>query len=147
MQSAQEGCRVRPVDSTLPAPSRLSTTCIGSTALLARSAAHKRCRAHAGGMPLHLQDDVSEDEEAAAARHAADLAGMRVKHSADDLGAGETVILTLADRNILDDRGDLDEEDTPEVLEDVQSVRLLLICAPVQHVSLVCLRAFDLFGH
>jgi len=69
------------------------------------------------------EDDVSEDEEAGEARHAADLAGMRVKHSADDLGAGETVILTLADRNILDDKGDLDEEDAPEVLEDVQSAQ------------------------
>lgn len=80
---------------------------------------------------------MSEDEEAGEARHAADLAGMRVKHSADDLGAGETVILTLADRNILDDKGDLDEEDAPEVLEDVQSVRPLLVCALVRSVSLV----------
>ncbi len=71
---------------------------------------------------MRAQDDTSEDDEGANARHAAELAGMRVKHSADDLGAGETVILTLADRNILDDKGDLGNEDAPEELEDVQSV-------------------------
>lgn len=72
---------------------------------------------------MRAQDDASEDDEGADARHAAELAGMRVKQSADDLGAGETVILTLADRNILDDKGDLGNEDAPEELEDVQSVK------------------------
>lgn len=39
-----------------------------------------------------------------------DSACMQVKHNAEELNEGETVILTLADRNILDDKGDLDDE-------------------------------------
>ena len=85
---------------------------------------------------MRAQDDASEDDEGASARHAAELAGMRVKHSADDLGAGETVILTLADRNILDDKGDLGDEDAPEELEDVQSVPPPLIPPPPPPPSL-----------
>ena len=30
---------------------------------------------------------------------------LQVKHNAEELNEGETVILTLADRNILDDKG------------------------------------------
>ena len=41
---------------------------------------------------------------------AKDLAGMRVKHNAEEMNEGETVILTMADRNILDDKGDLAED-------------------------------------
>lgn len=70
------------------------------------------------------EDDVSDDDgnngDAAAAAH---MAGMRVRHSANELEAGETVILTLADRNILDDAGGLNEDDAPEELEDVQSAQ------------------------
>lgn len=35
---------------------------------------------------------------------------MRVRHDADELGEGETMILTLADRNILDEHGEVDED-------------------------------------
>lgn len=76
------------------------------------------------------QDDVSSDEGGSDGGGAAPMEGMRVKHSANELGAGETVILTLADCNILDEAGGLNEEDAPEELEDVQSV-----CA---HHSLHC---------
>lgn len=67
------------------------------------------------------EDDLSDEEQGTA--DVAHMAGMRVKHSADDLGAGETVILTLADRNILDEAGGLNEDDAPEELEDVQSAQ------------------------
>lgn len=42
---------------------------------------------------------------------------MKVKHDANELNEGETMILTLADRNILDDTGSLVED--PEELENV----------------------------
>ena len=44
-----------------------------------------------------------------------------MKHTADELQEGETMILTLADKNILDDKGDLDDEDQDE-LENVLAV-------------------------
>lgn len=44
-----------------------------------------------------------------------------MKHGADELQEGETMILTLADKNILDDKGDLDEEEQDE-LENVLAV-------------------------
>jgi hypothetical protein len=44
-----------------------------------------------------------------------------VKHGADELQEGETMILTLADKNILDDKGDLDDEEQDE-LENVLAV-------------------------
>ena len=56
-------------------------------------------------------DEIEESDEeegfGAPLRNAKELAGMKVKHNADELAEGETVILTLADRNILDDKGDL----------------------------------------
>lgn len=59
-------------------------------------------------------DEDSED----GALHNAELAGMKVKFGADDLEAGEEMILTLEDRGILDDKGHLiDEEDV--ALENV----------------------------
>ncbi len=47
---------------------------------------------------------------------------MQVKHNADELAEGETVILTLADRNILDDKGDLDDD--ADELENALVVRV-----------------------
>lgn len=49
---------------------------------------------------------------------------MKVKHDANELNEGETMILTLADRRILDDKGALVED--PEELENVLVVRLCL---------------------
>ena len=46
---------------------------------------------------------------------------MQVKHNAEELAEGETVILTLADRNILDAKGDLDED--ADELENALVVR------------------------
>lgn len=48
---------------------------------------------------------------------------LQVKHNAEELNEGETVILTLADRNILDDKGDLDDE--ADELENA-----LVVCLP-----------------
>ena len=42
---------------------------------------------------------------------------MKVKHDANELNEGETMILTLADRRILDDQGTIMED--PEELENV----------------------------
>lgn len=61
-----------------------------------------------------LQEE--EDEEAQTAH----LAGMRVRHKGNELNEGETMILTLADRNILDEGGDLDEG--ADELENVLAV-------------------------
>ncbi len=61
-----------------------------------------------------LQEE--EDEEAQTAH----LAGMRVRHKGKELNEGETMILTLADRNILDEGGDLDEG--ADELENVLAV-------------------------
>ena len=44
-----------------------------------------------------------------------------MKHTADELQEGETMILTLADKNILDDKGDLSEGE--DELENVLAVR------------------------
>ena len=63
--------------------------------------------------------DEQDDEEA----ELRGLKGLKVKHTADELQEGETMILTLADKNILDDKGELDEEEQDE-LENVLAVRL-----------------------
>ncbi len=53
-------------------------------------------------------DEDDEDLAAGgAALSAAELAGMRVRHSAEELGEGETMVMTLADRPIMDERGQL----------------------------------------
>ena len=65
--------------------------------------------------PLVQDDESDEDREQPAA---AELDGLKVAHNAEGLDAGETVILTLKDRNILEE-GD----DDPEELEDVLAVR------------------------
>ena len=72
------------------------------------------------GIQLHLVtgdpggDQTSSQECAAAHR--------QVRHEADELNEGETMILTLADRNILDEAGDLDD-DAPDELENALVVR------------------------
>lgn len=45
-----------------------------------------------------------------------------MKLTAEELGEGETVILTLADRGILDEKGNLHEDDEELVLENVLAV-------------------------
>ena len=61
--------------------------------------------------------DERDDEEA----ELRGLKGLRVKHTANELMEGETMILTLADKNILDDKGELDDEEQDE-LENVLAV-------------------------
>lgn len=73
---------------------------------------------------MHAQDEEvldSDEDEGQALSNAKELAGMRVRHDADELGEGETMILTLADRNILDERGEVDEDN--DELENALVVR------------------------
>ena len=46
---------------------------------------------------------------------------MRVRHSAEELGEGETMVMTLADRPIMDARGELAED--ADELENALVVR------------------------
>ena len=62
-------------------------------------------------------EDSDEEEDRLLPPSTAELAGLRVKHDTGDLGEGETMILTLADRNILDEKGDLANEG--DALENV----------------------------
>jgi U4/U6.U5 tri-snRNP-associated protein 1 len=48
------------------------------------------------------------------------LAGAKVKFGVDDLEAGEEMILTLEDKGILDDKGQLREDDDDLALENIQ---------------------------
>ncbi len=60
------------------------------------------------------QEEDSEDEGGPAP---AEMEGLRMAHGAEELGEGETVILTLKDRNVLEEG-----EDEPEELENVLAV-------------------------
>ena len=74
-----------------------------------------------------VQDDElldSDEDEGEKLNNAKELAGMRVRHDADELGEGETMILTLADRNILDEHGEVDED--KDELENALVVRLVM---------------------
>ncbi|PRW60335.1 SART-1 family DOT2 [Chlorella sorokiniana] len=64
------------------------------------------------------EEEEEEDEYDEDMPTAAELAGAKVKHSAEELGEGETMILTLEDKGILDDKGNLVEEDDV-VLENI----------------------------
>ena len=55
------------------------------------------------------EDEDSEGGEAGPTYTGVDLAGLKVRHGADEFEAGEGAVLTLADRGILDDRGELNE--------------------------------------
>eukprot|EP00199_Chlamydomonas_sp_CCMP681_P001557 CAMPEP_0119111530 /NCGR_PEP_ID=MMETSP1180-20130426/36013_1 /TAXON_ID=3052 ORGANISM="Chlamydomonas cf sp, Strain CCMP681" /NCGR_SAMPLE_ID=MMETSP1180 /ASSEMBLY_ACC=CAM_ASM_000741 /LENGTH=830 /DNA_ID=CAMNT_0007098531 /DNA_START=73 /DNA_END=2565 /DNA_ORIENTATION=+ len=68
----------------------------------------------------------SDDEGAHGGYTAADLAGLKVKHSADDLGEGESMVLTLADQNLLDKRGQAMHEDADkDELENVLKAEIM----------------------
>lgn len=75
------------------------------------------------GGPAHAaRPALQEDEDdGPLGMSAADLAGAKVKHSAEDLEEGETMILTLEDKSILDEKGRLREEEDP-VLENILAV-------------------------
>lgn len=62
-----------------------------------------------------------QDEQADEEAELRGLKGLKVKHAANELLEGETMILTLADKNILDAKGELDEEEQDE-LENVLAV-------------------------
>ena len=72
----------------------------------------------AGSSKKVCMQDEQDNEEA----ELRGLKGLKVKHTANELMEGETMILTLADKNILDDKGELDDEDQDE-LENVLAVR------------------------
>lgn len=58
-------------------------------------------------------------QDGASGYSASELAGLRVKHSLSELAAGEGMILTLADKCLLDERGELVEgEDADDELEN-----------------------------
>lgn len=71
-----------------------------------------------------LQDEAEESEdEDAPLQNARELAGMRVNHGTGELGEGETMILTLADRSLLDAQGDLDEG-----VEELENALVVSFC-------------------
>lgn len=75
------------------------------------------------GLKVCMQDEQA-DEEA----ELRGLKGLKVKHTANELLEGETMILTLADKNILDNKGELDEEEQDE-LENVLAVGPIMLCS------------------
>lgn len=75
-----------------------------------------------------MQEEDSEEEQLA---NGLELGGMKVKHDANELNEGETMILTLADRRMLDDKGALVED--AEELENV-----LVVCLAVHR----CMQLF-----
>ena len=79
---------------------------------------------------LVQEEQDSEEEDLQNGR---ELAGMKVRHDADELNEGETMILTLADRGILDDRGDIRED--AEELENVLVVRSLENVTLERHID------------
>ena len=67
---------------------------------------------------LAEQDDEAEESEGDEIYGGKDLAGMRVRHGLEDVAEGETMILTLKDSSILDDKlQGINEED--DELENV----------------------------
>ena len=57
---------------------------------------------------------------------------MKVKHDANELNEGETMILTLTDRQILDDKGLIDDD--AEELENVLVVSTAWLMLDETHV-------------
>jgi U4/U6.U5 tri-snRNP-associated protein 1 len=72
-------------------------------------------------MSQEQEMDNSEDEDEGRPLSTAELAGMKVRHTADELQEGQGMILTLADRGILDEKGML--IDDADELEEVVAVR------------------------
>jgi hypothetical protein len=78
--------------------------------------------AAAGGKPAKRARRADAAAAADGTEHtAADLAGVSVKHDLGHLAEGETVVLTLADAGILDEKGQL--ADGPDQLVDVLSMQ------------------------
>ena len=68
-----------------------------------------------------VQDEEAEDSEDDDNKPAPEhLAGARFRGKAEDLNEGETVIMTLADRRILNEQGELDDDN--DELENVLTV-------------------------
>lgn len=100
--------------------------CIELHSCSVNAAAQTMAAACASAYQRHMcAQDEEEDEEA----QLRGLKGLKVKHTADELQEGETMILTLADKNILDDKGDLDDDEDQDELENVLAVRLKQQCA------------------
>lgn len=69
-------------------------------------------------------DDVDDDDDGDG--QGGDLAGMKVAHAVEELDVGESVVLTLEDKGILDDKGNL-REDEEAALENIYAVSLIII--------------------
>lgn len=69
----------------------------------------------------HQDDEAEESDEEGGGRTAAGVAGLKVKVGAEDLAAGETLVMTLEDKPILDEHGNL-LEDEEDVVENVLMV-------------------------
>ncbi|GAX83291.1 hypothetical protein CEUSTIGMA_g10717.t1 [Chlamydomonas eustigma] len=64
--------------------------------------------------------DDDEDEDDGEGYGSKDLAGLKVRHvGMDDLSRGDEVVLTLADRGILDEKGNLQEDE-----DELENVRI-----------------------
>lgn len=55
---------------------------------------------------------------------AAELAGLKVRHTADELMEGQVAILTLKDRGILDEHGELDDQ-----MDELEEAAM--VCGPL----------------
>ncbi|KAG2454998.1 hypothetical protein HYH02_000823 [Chlamydomonas schloesseri] len=62
--------------------------------------------------------DDSDDEGGGGGYKADDLSGLKVRHDLGEVLEGETVIVTLADKPLLDDKGNLREGDSGDELEN-----------------------------
>ena len=97
------------------------------------SSVHHSCH---HGVQDDEQLDSEDEDEGQALSNAKELAGMRVRHDADELGEGETMILMLADRNILDEHGEVDaDKDELENALVVRTLRWLPLCADFVHLD------------
>ena len=78
--------------------------------------------AERSGIMHVVQDEEAEDSDEDEAKPPPEhLAGARFRAKAEDLNEGETLIMTLADRSILDEQGQLHED--KDELENVLTVR------------------------
>ena len=81
---------------------------------------------------LQEEDEEEDSDDGELIKSAEELAGMRVKHGADELNEGETMILTLADRNILDSKGEIDDE-----AEELENALMVIILASTQRSAII----------
>eukprot|EP00887_Chlorella_sp_A99_P003910 scaffold11.g3910.t1 len=89
-----------------------------SRTLEQQRAAEAKKKAAAPQMREQESEGEEDEEGLPGGLNAADLAGAKVRHTAEELEEGETMILTLEDKSILDEKGNLREDDDL-VLENI----------------------------